>query len=52
MKKFHSGKVTVSEGENVVYRVWLGPIASRKQANSLIKKIKDSGSDAVLVRGK
>ncbi len=52
MKKFHSGKVEVSEGESVVYRVWLGPITSRKQANLLIKKIKDSGSDAVLVRGR
>ncbi len=52
MKKFHLGKVEVSKGEKTVYRVWLGPVSDRKQANALIKKIKDSGGDAVLVRGK
>lgn len=51
MKSFHAGKVTVLEGEKVMYRVWLGPIAERTKANSLVKKIKDSGNDAVLVRG-
>jgi len=52
MQKFHHGKVEISQGDKMVYRVWLGPFANRNQANAMIKKIKASGHDAVLVRGK
>ena len=52
MKKFHAGKIEVAEGEKTMYRVWLGPFSNRVQANNLIQKIKDSGGEAVLVRGK
>lgn len=51
MQKFHGGKVVEADGEKVMYRVWLGPLKNRAQANALISKIKASGSDAVLVRG-
>ena len=52
MEKFHKGRVETVEGEKPVYRVILGPFASKPKALALVKKIKASGSDAVLMRSK
>jgi cell division protein FtsN len=52
MQKFHAGKVETVEGEKTIYRVLLGPFSARKQANELVKKITDSGHEAILVRNK
>ena len=52
MQKFHAGKVEVVEGEKTIYRVLLGPFSARKSANELVKKITDSGHEAILVRNK
>lgn len=51
MKKFHSGKVEVVEGEKAVYRVWLGPFPNRIKANAMVKKVTTSGHEAILVKG-
>ncbi len=52
MQKFHAGKIETVEGEKTIYRVLLGPFSARKQANELVKKITDSGHEAILVRNK
>lgn len=52
MQKFHAGKIETVEGEKTIYRVLLGPFSTRKQANELVKKITDSGHEAILVRNK
>lgn len=52
MQKFHAGKIQTVEGEKTIYRVLLGPFSARKQANELVKKITDSGHEAILVRNK
>ena len=52
MKKFHSGKIEVVEGERKVYRVLLGPFPTRATANAMVKEITTSGHDAILVRSK
>lgn len=52
MQKFHNGRIEKVAGKKVVYRVLLGPFSSKKQANALVKKIKKSGHDAVLMRNR
>ncbi|MBP7709678.1 MAG: SPOR domain-containing protein [Rickettsiales bacterium] len=52
MEKFHKGRVETVEGEKPIYRVILGPFKSKPKALALMKKIKASGSDAVLMRSK
>jgi cell division protein FtsN len=52
MKKFHAGRVDAIEGDKTIYRVILGPFATKKQANDMVKKITNSGHDAILVRNK
>ncbi len=52
MEKFHKGRVETVEGEKPIYRVILGPFTSKPKALALMKKIKASGSDAVLMRKK
>lgn len=52
MKKFHSGKVEVIEGDKTVYRVLVGPFPNKAKANEMVKKINNSGHDAILVRSK
>jgi len=52
MKKFHAGKVETVAGEKTIYRVLLGPFATRKQANDVVRKITNSGHEAILVRNK
>jgi cell division protein FtsN len=52
MQKFHKGKIETVNGEKTFYRTLLGPLASKEKANQLMKKIKDSGREAVLLRNK
>lgn len=52
MKKFHSGKIETVEGDKTIYRVLLGPFSDRNKAKEMVKKITDSGSDAILTKGK
>lgn len=52
MKKFHKGKIETVEGEKTIHRVLIGPFSSKVQANAMVKKITESGHEAVLVRSK
>jgi len=52
MKKFHSGKIEAVEGEKTIYRVLLGPFSDKNKAKEMVKKITDSGRDAILTKGK
>lgn len=52
MQKFYKGRVETVDGEKPIYRVILGPFKSKPKALALMKKIKASGSDAVLMRKK
>ena len=50
MKKFHKGKIQTVDGKKVVHRVILGPFSNKSQARKLVKKIKNSGHDAILIK--
>ena len=54
MKKFEkeSGGAMVEtvEGEKTIYRALLGPFENKKQAMAMMKKIKNSGRDAIIVK--
>lgn len=52
MKKFHSGKIEVVEGEKTVYRVLLGPFPNKAKATAMVSKITNTGHAAILVRSK
>jgi cell division protein FtsN len=52
MSKFHKGKIETVEGEKTIYRVLIGPFSNKVQANEMVKKISDSGREAILVRSK
>lgn len=52
MHKFHKGKIETVEGEKPIYRVLLGPFTSKPKALTMVKKITDSGHEAVLMRNK
>lgn len=52
MKKFHSGKVEVVEGEKTIHRVLLGPFSSKSKAQEMVATIANSGHPAILVRSK
>ncbi len=52
MQKFHKGKIETVEGEKTIHRVLIGPFVSREAANEMVKKINDSGHEAILVRKK
>ncbi len=52
MKKFHKGRVETVEGEKTIYRVLLGPFTSKPKALAMVKKITNSGHEAVLMRNK
>lgn len=50
MKKFHSGKIVMIEGEKKIYRALLGPLPNKTKANELVKKITRSGQDAIVIK--
>ena len=52
MQKFHKGKIETVEGEKTMYRVLLGPFTSKAKAQAMVKKITESGHEAVLMRNK
>ena len=52
MKKFHKGQIEIVDGDKTIYRVLLGPFPNRTKANEVVKKIKTSGHEAILVRNK
>lgn len=53
MQKFHKGKIEEAEYEGkTVYRVLLGPLSNDKRAKGLVRKIKASGHDAIVVKHK
>jgi cell division protein FtsN len=52
MKKFHKGQIEIVDGDKTIYRVLLGPFPNLAKANEMIKKIKTSGHEAILVRNK
>jgi hypothetical protein len=52
MKKFHKGQIEIVDGDKTIYRVLLGPFPNRAKANEMVKKIKTSGHEAILVRNK
>jgi cell division septation protein DedD len=52
MAKFHKGRIEVVEGEKTIYRVLIGPFSNKAQANEMVKKISNSGREAILVRSK
>jgi cell division protein FtsN len=52
MKKFHSGKIETVEGEKTIYRVLLGPFSDKNKAKEVVKKITDSGRDAIITKGR
>ncbi|MES2961631.1 MAG: SPOR domain-containing protein [Pseudomonadota bacterium] len=52
MKKFHKGQIEIVDGDKTIYRVLLGPFPNRVKANAMVKKIKTSGHEAILVRNK
>jgi cell division protein FtsN len=52
MQKFHKGKIETVDGEKTFYRALLGPFANKAKATQLMKKIKASGREAVLLRNK
>lgn len=53
MSAFHKGKVVeTTAGDKTIYRVLLGPFTSKPKALALVKKITDSGHEAVLMRNK
>lgn len=52
MRKFHKGHIEMGDGEVKLHRVLLGPFQSKNKALSLVKKIKASGYEAVLMRNK
>lgn len=52
MKKFYKGQIEIVDGDKTIYRVLLGPFPNRAKANEMIKKIKTSGHEAILVRNK
>lgn len=54
MQKFHKGSIeeATKDDSTTIYRVILGPFPDKVKARTLIKKIKSSGHDAILVRNK
>jgi cell division protein FtsN len=52
MKKFHKGQIEIVDGDKTIYRVLLGPFPNRAKANEMVKKIKTSGHEAILMRNK
>ena len=52
MEKFHKGMIETVEGEKTIYRTLLGPFSNKQQAVEMVKKIKSSGHDAIVVRNK
>jgi cell division protein FtsN len=52
MKKFHSGKIETIEGEKTIYRALLGPFSDKNKAKEVVKKITDSGRDAIITKGR
>jgi cell division protein FtsN len=52
MKKFYKGQIEIVDGDKTIYRVLLGPFPNRAKANEMVKKIKTSGHEAILVRNK
>ncbi len=55
MKKiehFDVGRIEQVRRGKTIYRVLLGPFASKKQADSMLRKVKKSGYAAVLVRNR
>lgn len=53
VQKFHKGEIIEANfGEKKVYRVLLGPISNDKKAKNLVRKIKGSGHDAIVVKNK
>ncbi len=52
MQKFHKGKIEEVADEQTIYRVLLGPFANKNQARNMVKSIKNSGHDAIIVRNK
>jgi len=52
MKKFYKGQIAIVDGDKTIYRVLLGPFPNRAKANEMVKKIKTSGHEAILVRNK
>jgi len=52
MKQFHKGQIEIVDGDKTIYRVLLGPFPNRAKANEMVKKIKTSGHEAILVRNK
>ncbi len=52
MQKFHKGHIEIIDGEVKLHRVLLGPFKSKNKALALVRKIKASGHDAVLMRNK
>ncbi len=51
MKKFHSGKIETVEGEKTIYRVLIGPFSNKAKAKEVMKKITNTGQDAILTKG-
>lgn len=49
MSKYHKGKIE-ELNKNSMHRVILGPFAKRYDANKLLKKVKNSGQSAILIR--
>lgn len=52
MKKFHSGRIEKTGKKKTYYRVLLGPFSTNVAANKVIKKITNSGHEAILMRNR
>ncbi len=54
MEKFHKGRIesatTKKAGEKTIYRVLLGPFPNKAKADAVVKKITDSGQEAIITR--
>ncbi|MBU6140846.1 MAG: SPOR domain-containing protein [Proteobacteria bacterium] len=51
MQKFNSGKIETIEAEKTIYRVLIGPFSTKAKAREVMKKITNSGQDAILTKG-
>lgn len=51
MNRFSSGKIeSVEKDEKTIYRALLGPFKDKNGASAMVKKIKNSGNEAIIVR--
>jgi cell division protein FtsN len=50
MQKFHHGIIETTAGDRTLYRVLLGPVKDKKAATNLVRKIKEAGHEAIIVK--